>query len=108
MRSSPQDEQAHERATYEDEKVFPDYCFESVHSYQGYTTKEKPMKKILWLLLLWPLAACGQVAPTSWQVSLTWTSPTPAGAWLGCVVGQPSCAYILSRATVAAGTTSCP
>ena len=66
------------------------------------------MKKILWLLLLWPLAACGQVTPTSWQVSLTWTTPTPAGAWLGCIVGQPSCAYILSRATVAAGTTSCP
>lgn len=66
------------------------------------------MNKLLWLLLLWPLMACGQVTPTSWQVSLTWTVPAPAGAWLGCVVGQPSCAYVISRATLAAGTETCP
>src|SRR6185312_55156 len=67
------------------------------------------MRKLLpLLLLLLPLAACGQMPPSSWQVSLTWTAPAPAGSWAGCGVGQPSCTYVVSRAILASGVTTCP
>lgn len=71
------------------------------------------MKRVLPLLLLLlplaiPVTACGQMPPSSWEVSLTWTAPAPAGSWAGCGVGQPSCTYVISRATIAASGSTCP
>jgi hypothetical protein len=49
-----------------------------------------------------------QVPPTAHAAQLSWTAPAPNAGWAGCVTGQPSCGYILSRIAVAANATSCP
>ena len=72
------------------------------------TTKKGKMKtalKIL-VLLLFAVGCRAQVPPTGHTVTLTWTVPSPSGAWAGCGSGQPSCAYVVSRA--AASGSSCP
>lgn len=68
------------------------------------------MKQILFLATLSVLTVgCGhaQVAPTSYQVALTYTAPVASGSWTGCTTAAP-CTYVLSRITLASGTTSCP
>jgi len=67
------------------------------------------MKKI-GMLLLFAVAALGchaQVPPSNHTVQLSWTVPQATGSWAGCTTTNP-CSYVVSRATVASGTTSCP
>jgi hypothetical protein len=69
------------------------------------------MKKACLFPLILATAALGchaQVPPTTYSVSLTWTAPAASGSWAGCGTGQPACSYVLSRASVASGTTACP
>ena len=46
-------------------------------------------------------------AQTGHHVNLTWSDPAPSGAFTGCTLSQP-CTYILYRASLPAGTASCP
>ena len=66
------------------------------------------MKRLPILALVLALVGCGssvnlpaQQPQTAFQVNLTWTPPT------SCSTASP-CTYILSRATIAAGSTQCP
>jgi hypothetical protein len=67
------------------------------------------MKKLLGMLIL-ALIGVGchaQVPPTNHVVNLSWTAPLPTTIWPGCATASP-CLYIVSRATVASSTSSCP
>lgn len=61
------------------------------------------MTRFLPLLLLAGALGCAhaQLPPTNHTVSLTWSAPA------GCTSAAP-CTYVISRATVVAGTTACP
>lgn len=67
------------------------------------------MKK-LFIILFAVLVGVGchaQVPPTNHIVTLTWTAPPSNPNWAGCTTSAP-CAYILSRISLNAGTTTCP
>jgi hypothetical protein len=68
------------------------------------------MKRFGSAIALLALLAVGcshaQVPPSTNSVVLTWTAPAASGSWGGCTAAAP-CTYVLSRATVASGT-SCP
>lgn len=69
------------------------------------------MKNFLAIAIL-ALGAVGcthaQPSPTPGYNTLwTWTAPAASSTWAGCTSAQ-NCSYIVSTATVAAGTTTCP
>lgn len=60
------------------------------------------------LLCILPIAHIhAQITPTSYKVAASWTAPVAANGWAGCTTAAP-CTYVVSRATLAAGTTACP
>jgi hypothetical protein len=63
---------------------------------------------VIVLGLLTAVGCGGQVPPAGHQANLSWTVPPPSGSWAGCVTGQVSCLFIISRIAVASGATSCP
>lgn len=68
------------------------------------------MKKLIVALLGIVVAGVGchgQVPPTNHVVNLSWKAAQASGSWTGCVSSAP-CSYIVSRATLAVGTTFCP
>lgn len=82
-------------------------------SFSRYDNRMKILKLatlfVTCVILGWMSVGCSQaqVAPTSYEVSLTWTAPSASGTWGGCTTASP-CTYAISRIVLTAGTTSCP
>lgn len=60
------------------------------------------LKIFVFVAAVFAVIGChAQVPPTNRTVTLTWTAPTT------CTTAAP-CTFVISRATLAAGTTTCP
>lgn len=69
------------------------------------------MRKLLFVFVL-GLVGCGgmfgQLPPAGHSAQLSWQVPAPNATWAGCVVGQPSCGFVLSYIDLPSGTSTCP
>ena len=63
---------------------------------------------LILLVVLSVLVGCRNVPPVlNHTLTVSWTPPKAKENWIGCAIKEP-CSYIVSKATLAAGSTSCP